>query len=43
MEEIIDISDQLGATFHHVLCEENYEVDGLAREGVHCLFISFDD
>lgn len=42
MEEIIDISDQLVATFHHVVREANYEVDGLAREGVRCIFISFD-
>lgn len=41
MEKIIDILDQLVATFHHVVREANYEVDSLAREGVHRVFISF--
>lgn len=37
-----DISDQLGATFYHVLRELNDVADGLAKEGVFHLIISYD-
>ena len=42
MEEVQDISKQLGATFHHVLREANILADDLTKEGVIQSSISFD-
>lgn len=42
VDEVQDISDQLGDTFHHVLHEVNDIEDHLAREQVFCLIISYD-
>lgn len=42
MEEVQDISSQLGASFKNFLHEANDMADRLAREGVLQLNISFD-
>lgn len=42
VEEVQDISSQLGASFKHFLREANDMADGLAREGVLPLNIYFD-
>ena len=42
VEEVQDISSHLGASFQHVLREDNSMADGLAREGVFHSCISFN-
>lgn len=42
LEEVQDISSQLGASFLHINRGANDVADGLAREGVLRLQISFD-
>lgn len=42
VKEVQDILSQLEASFNRILCEANDMVDGLAREGVLRLDISFD-
>ena len=42
MEEVQEISRQLGASFIHVLREANVTADGLAKEGVLQSSLSFD-
>eukprot|EP00268_Persea_americana_P030203 TRINITY_DN29242_c0_g1_i1.p1 TRINITY_DN29242_c0_g1~~TRINITY_DN29242_c0_g1_i1.p1 ORF type:complete len:115 (+),score=26.47 TRINITY_DN29242_c0_g1_i1:213-557(+) len=41
VEEVQDISSQLGATFHHTIREANDVADGLVREELLRLNISF--
>ena len=42
VEEVQDVSSQLGALFHHVLREANSKADILAKEGFFCSSASFD-
>ena len=42
VEEVQDISTQSGASFSHIPHQANDMADGLAREGVLWLIISFD-
>ena len=42
VEEVQELSRQLGASFHHILKEANSMADGLAREGVSKLPVLFD-
>lgn len=42
LEEVQDISTQSGASFNHIPRQANDMADGLAREGVLRLIISFD-
>lgn len=40
-EEVQDISNQLAASFHHILREANDMADGLAKEVVIRVSVSF--
>ena len=42
VEEVLDISNQLHASFHHILSEANVIADGRAKEGLTRETIFFD-